>query len=433
MKKVTRQRKQTAKDFQRIFGGQDQFSKKIQQTIKFGKVGFDLLSQDLGRMLVESIMLLDRENITGPDYEPFESGVYKWASQKGSVYIGDQKIRCNRPRIRDDNGEVALPSYEKLSQPGQFSDELMAKIMNGLSGRRYRETVVDAANAFGVSPSSVSRRFIEATAGALKEFLERKLDDFHAFSILLDTVHRGGQAFIVALGIDIKGKKKALGYWQGATENSDICEELLKDLESRGLILSSKIIWVTDGGSGVIKALKNRFGKKLFHQRCTLHKSRNIQKHLAKKYRKTAQKMFKAALAHVGYDDAKKALNELKVWLSSINESAARSLEEGLNELLTLKKIGISGDLYSVLHTTNGIENLFSSVRHREHNVKNYNPQYKQIYKRSKISERWLASVLLKSEKNFRTVKGYEEIKGVMRRIENLQNEKLDSKKEKAA
>ncbi len=53
----------------------------------------------------------------------------------------------------------------------------------------------------------------------------------------------------------------ALGFWQGATENHEICEELLGDLERRGLLLSKKIIWVTDGGKGIIKALKDRFGK----------------------------------------------------------------------------------------------------------------------------------------------------------------------------
>ncbi|MDA8090664.1 MAG: transposase, partial [Nitrospiraceae bacterium] len=137
---------------------------------------------------------------------------------------------------------------------------------------------------------------VTATSKKLREFKERKLSSFVPFAIFLDTIHRGGEAFIVALGLDVKGKKMPLGFWQGATENHEICEELLADMERRGLKISKKIIWVTDGGKGVIKTLKDRFGKKLIHQRCVVHKDKNIQKHLAKKYRKEAHRQFWAAL-----------------------------------------------------------------------------------------------------------------------------------------
>ncbi|MBK7962748.1 MAG: hypothetical protein IPK04_17075 [Bdellovibrionales bacterium] len=111
------------------------------------------------------------------------------------------------------------------------------------------------------------------------------------------------------------------------------------------------------------------------------------------------------------------ALAALEKELLEINVSAARSLKEALPELLTLHRLGITGDLYKALHTTNGIENLFSSVRHREHNVKNYNPIYKGKHRKGKISQRWLAAVFIKAEENFRTVKGFEKIKSVVARI----------------
>ena len=100
----------------------------------------------------------------------------------------------------------------------------------------------------------------------------------------------------------------ALGFWQGATENSDICNGLLADLERRGLKLVKRIIWITDGGSGVNKSLKDRFGKKLVHQRCTIHKDRNIQRHLAKQHRKEAHRLFRTALEQESYKDAKEML-----------------------------------------------------------------------------------------------------------------------------
>jgi len=108
-------------------------------------------------------------------------------------------------------------------------------VLRGLSRRRYQETLVEAAKAFGVSASSVSRHLVEVTAQKLKEFRERSLKDFHPFAMFIDAIHRGGEAFVMALGIDLAGRKRVLGFWQGVTKNHEICEELLSDVEHRGL------------------------------------------------------------------------------------------------------------------------------------------------------------------------------------------------------
>ena len=218
MKKSTRQRKETPIHFQNLFADNG-FVLKVAQIISCGKKSLDSLNHEMGKMLVESILLMDRENIAGPDYAP-TADMYKWAHQQGSEFIGDQKVKVSKPRLRGPGGEISLPSYEKLKNRGQFSEELLTKMMSGLSARRYQETVQDAALAFGVSPSSASRHFIEATAKQLKQFLERDLSGFAPFAILMDTVHRGGVAFITALGISTAGKKMVLGYWEGATENN---------------------------------------------------------------------------------------------------------------------------------------------------------------------------------------------------------------------
>ncbi len=130
------------------------------------------------------------------------------------------------------------------------------------------------------------------TAQKLREFKERNLSDLKIFALFIDTIHGGGEVFMVGLGIDMEGHKHVLGFWQGATENHEFCEELLSDMERRGLVLSKRILWVTDGGKGIIKTLKERFGKKLIHQGCTIHKDRNIQRHLAKKYRQGGTENF---------------------------------------------------------------------------------------------------------------------------------------------
>ncbi len=118
---------------------------------------------------------------------------------------------------------------------------------------------------------------VTLTAQKLKAFQERSLVAFRPFAIFFDTIHRGGEAFLVALGVDISGQKMALGFWQGSSENHEIAGALFADLERRGLVLSKRILFVTDGGSSLLKALRERFGKKLVHQRCAFHKSRNVQ------------------------------------------------------------------------------------------------------------------------------------------------------------
>jgi transposase-like protein len=320
--------------------------------------------------------------------------------------------------------EVPLGSYVKLKEKAQFSQELLEQILRGMSMQKYEETVVNAAGAFGVSASSVSRRVVEVSSRKLKEFCERSLCDFKPFAIFLDTIHRGGEAFIVGLGIDLCGQKQVLGFWEGSSENHEICEALLGDLERRGLILSKRILFVTDGGSGIIKALKNRFGKKLIHQRCTIHKDRNLQRHLPKKYRNEAHRRFRTALEQTAYEDAKGMLLELERWLREKNVSAAESLKEALEEILTLHRLKVPALLRKTLYSTNPIESMFSNVRHCEKNLKRT--------RGSKMLQRWLGSVLLYCEESFRTIKGYDGIIEVVAAIEAEQTVQPEEKKKAA-
>ena len=415
MKLNTIQRKKAREGFEAVFG-KEELVNRMYQIIKAGKQGLDGFAQELGSLLVEAIMDMDREERSGPQYQPVREGVYKWAYQKGSLYMGDRKISVRHPRLRGPGGEIPLESYETLKKPGAFSEELLNKILLGISARKYRETLLETAGAFGVSPGTVSRHVVEVTVQRLRDFKERVLSDIVAFAVFIDTIHRGGEAFLVALGIDTEGHKHVLGFWEGATENHEICEELFSDMERRGLRISKKILWVTDGGKGIIKVLKERFGKKLIHQRCTIHKDRNIQKHLAKKYRKEAHWRFKIALEQNSYEDAKRMILELEKWLRGINESAADSLVEAIEEILTLHRLKVAGLLRKTLTSTNPIESMFSTVRDYEGNIKRY--------RNSAMSQRWLGTVLLQCEKGFQRVKGYLGISEVMATIEQIQEEK---------
>jgi len=417
MKRITKNGKEAKKLFKNVCG-EEWLMKELEEVMVDGKRALDGCVVEVGRMLVEVMMHAQRAQIAGEDYHPAQEELKKWGWQEGSVYVGSQKLKVQHPRLRGSEGEIPLPVYERLKQPRQFSEEMLVRAMRGLSGRKYRETVEEVSENFGISASSISKRLVEATAEKLRELRERNLKDFEAFAIFLDTVHRDGVAFVVALGIDISGKKQVLGFWEGATEHQEVAKSLLSDLESRGLNLTDAIIFVTDGGGGIIRALKDRFGSGLIHQRCTIHKDRNLQRHLPKRYRKECHRRFCHALALKDYFEAKKAFNELEAWLGQINESAAQSLREAKEQLLTLHRLEVPELLRRTLHSTNPIESMFATVRDCEKNIKRY--------RSSKMSQRWLAAVLIHAEQNFRTAKGYQRIPEVIRNIKREQNQEIE-------
>lgn len=424
-RRETQQRKQALVGLKRT-AGMDWMVGTLVRVIRSGKQALDAVMLEMGRMVAESVMLMEREEVAGPDYYPTDPAFQKWAHEQGSIYLGDQKVPVTRPRLRHvDQGEVTLQSYARLRSPGVFSEELLEKILRGVSAQKYADTVLDAAHAVGVSPTAISRKLVALTATKLKTFQERSLKDFTPFALFLDTIHRGGEAFLVALGVDVSGEKMALGFRQGSSENHEMCEALFGDLEHRGLALSRRILFVTDGGSGLLKALRARFGKKLVHQRCAIHKSRNLQRHLAKPYRPEAHRRLMTALEQTSYADARRMLQELEAWLRTKNESAAASLQEAFEELLTLHRLKVPALLRKTLLSTNPIESMFSLVRHSERNIKRTQG--------SRMLQRWLGTVLLACEQHFRRVKGYTEIAQVLTTIETEQAELQTAPTKKAA
>ncbi len=425
MRRDTRQRKRALAGL-RAISGQEEMLGTLVRVIRSGKQALDAVMLEMGRMVAESVMLMEREEVAGPDYYPTDPAFKKWAHEEGSLYLGDQKVKVTRPRLRHvEQGEVTLQSYARLRTPGAFSEELLEKILRGVSAQKYAETVLQAGEALGVSSSAVSRKLVDLTATKLKEFQERSLADFTPFAVFLDTIHRGGEAFLVALGVDMSGQKMALGFWQGSSENHEICEALFRDLERRGLALSRRILFVTDGGSGLLKALRERFGKKLLQQRCAIHKSRNLQRHLAKPYRIEAHRRLMLALEQTSYADARRMLLELEAWLRAKNESAADSLLEAFEELLTTHRLKVPALLRKTLLSTNPIESMFSLVRHSERNIRRS--------RGSAMLQRWLGTVLLYCEQQFNRVKGFAGIAQVLATIEAEQAETQSAPTTKAA
>ena len=385
---------------------------KIASLIAEAKTNFDSMFAQLKSELVHFLLFSDRELLAGKKYHPNRDWE-NWGTQNGSVYVAGERVKVKKPRVRHQGKETPLPVYEALSHRSRFS--VLLKALKGISCRNYSESLDGLLKEFGISKSSVSRHLKQATTAQLKEFQERDLNKIEPFAIFLDGYHIGSSVFIVGLAVDTQGKKHALGFWEGATENHEVCIELLNHLESRGLKLSSEILFVVDGGKGMTKALKKQFGKKLVYQRCTVHKDRNIQSHLPKKYRKEAHRRFRNAVDCTTYSDARKELKSLEKWLEGINPSAAESLRGCLEELLTVHRLEIPPLLRKTLHSTNPIESMFSHVGRVTGKIKSY--------KKEKMAQRWVAAALLDAESRFRTVKGFLHIPEAKKRVKQYHEE----------
>jgi hypothetical protein len=192
MKGETKLRKKAMAGFRQISSVQ-QRRQQMHEILQNGIEALNAISLELGRQMAEFILYAEREELAGPDYQPAKEGLYKWASEPGSVRIGGQKVTVERPRLRLAGREVALKSYAAMQNAEGFSERLLGQCLAGLSARRYRETVVNAATALGVSPSALSERLVEATGQKLKDLRERRLDDMAPFAVFIDAVHRGGR------------------------------------------------------------------------------------------------------------------------------------------------------------------------------------------------------------------------------------------------
>lgn len=294
--------------------------------------------------------------------------------------------------------------------PGRSRKNCWGKILRGVSAQKYADTVLDAAHTIGVSPTAISHKVIDMTTAKLKAFQERPLKAFTPFALFLDTIRRGGEALVVALGMDVSREKMALGFWQGSSENHQICEALFRDLEQRGLALARRILFVADGGSGLIKSppgpVRQEAGASAL---CHLEEPEPPAAP-GSPTTPEAHRRLMTALEQTSYADARRMLRELEAWLRTKNESAAASLVEALEELLTLHRVRVPPLLRKTLLSPNPIESMYSLVRHSERNIKRT--------RGSRMLQRWLGTVLLACEGRFRRVKGYAEIAPVLARIE---------------
>ena len=300
------------------------------------------------------------------------------------------------------NREVKFGSYELFQRSGPLQAAVWDKMMRGLSTRNHGPVVKDFANAYGVEKSAVSQDFIAASREKLKELMERPLGELRLCAVLIDGTPFRDRQMIVALGIGCDGRKTVLGLREGATENATVVNSLLSELLERGLDFSVARLYILDRGRALAAAVRRHAGEAALIQRCQVHKKRNVVDHLPEEHKAEVKRKLQNAYAMVEYSDAKCALQHLHRELMHINPSAARSLEEGLEETLTVHRLRVPEQLGRTPSSMNVIESAFSIVETVCRNVKRW--------RAGDQMERWVASGLLVAERQFRKIIGYRQI-----------------------
>jgi len=327
-------------------------------------------------------------------------GHCRWGSQPGSVYLSDQKVGISVPRVRDvaKKEEVRLESYRLLQEPRNADEGVLRRIVLGLSCRNYEACAESVPEAFGMSPSTISRRFIKVSARKLKDLMERDLSPYDFIALFIDGKSFAEDEMIIALGVTITGEKIPLGFIQAGTENRTVVKDFLNGLMERGLNIDHGVLCVIDGAKGLRSGIKKVFTDNALIQRCQWHKRENVVDYLPKSQRAAWRRKLQRAYEKPTYEQAKAALNLLKAELRLMNESAAASLEEGLEETLTLHRLSLFSQLGISLKTTNCIESLMALVEAYTGKV--------DYWRNSSQKHRWVATALLEIEPRLRRIKG---------------------------
>jgi putative transposase len=377
-------------------------------------------STAVGLEVMAELMAAEVTEIAGPKGRHNAARTAKrHGCDAGTVTLGGRRVPVRRPRVRSvgaDEQEVTLESYDTFASTDLLADGIVARMLAGISTRRYPvalEPVGAAveASARGTSKSAVSRRFVTATAERLAELLDRRLDDQRWLIVYVDGFGMGDHLMVGALGVTADGTKVPLGVVEGSTENAAVCTRLVADLADRGLDASRGVLFVVDGGKAIDKAIRAVFGGAALIQRCRRHKERNIIDHLPEAERPLVQRKLRAAWAQPDADTARRDLEALARALSKQRPGAAASLREGLEQTVTVNRLGVTGALLKTVESTNPVESMIEIVRDHSRRVKRWSS--------GEMALRWAAAGMLAAQAQFRRVKGHRQLPQLARALEH--------------
>jgi len=356
----------------------------------------------IGLMAVAEELEREVTQLAGLRYERRGDGddkAYRHGTNPGSVKLMGRRVPVAVPRVRDRFGEVSLESYQMLHRGTELDEELFRRVLYGISCRNYETASLAIPGAIGVSRSTVSTQFVAASARELKAFQERDLKGLDIVVVFVDGKSFAEDEMVIALGVTIEGEKVVLGFVQTDTENSRVLSQFLRSMLERGLDISKGVLTVIDGAKGIASAIKGVFKKRAVIQRCQWHKRENVVSYLSKSEQKWMRNRLQKAYQRPTYEEAKKALKEIRKDLANRNQSAMSSLDEGFEETLTLHRLCVFALLGESLKTTNCIESINSQAEERCAKVDHW--------KNANQKHRWLAAALLDIEPRLKRIKGY--------------------------
>jgi len=368
--------------------------------------GLLALAVGAGLQVMAALMEADVSALAGPKgkHDATRTAV-RHGRERGSVTLGGRRVAVTRPRVRaaGGSGELPIASYELFSSTEILGKMAMEKMLAGLSTRRYPvglepvgQQVDESCSA--TSKSAISRKFVAMTETALAELLSRDLSGLDLVALMIDGVHFAESCCVVALGIGIDGVKHPLALVEGSTENATLVTGLLVDLRERGLDVTRPMLVCLDGSKALRKAVLDVLERPVI-QRCQLHKVRNVKDLLPQRLRSTVGRKMTDAYHAGSALEAEAALLALATELDRTHPGAAASLREGLDETLTVLRLGVPPTLARTLRSTNCIESMISVCREHAGNVKRWRD--------GQMALRWCAAGMVEAGKQFRRVNGH--------------------------
>ena len=368
--------------------------------------GLLALAVGAGLQVMQTLMDADVTALAGPKGKHDQGRIaVRHGREHGSVSLGGRRVPVTRPRVRaaDGTGELPIPCYELFTSTEILGKMAMEKMLAGLSTRRYPVGLEPVGaqitgKSSATSKSAVSRRFVAMTQTALAELLAADLSGLDLVALMIDGVHFAESCCIVALGIGIDGVKHPLALVEGSTEHATLVTELLVDLRERSLDVTRPMLVGIDGSKALRKAVIDVLDHPVI-QRCQLHKVRNVKDHLPQRLRSSVGRRMTDAYHADSALEAEAALLALAKELDRAHPGAAASLREGLDQTLTVLRLGVPPTLARTLRSTNCIESMISVCREHADNVKRWRD--------GQMALRWCAAGMVEAGKQFRRVNGH--------------------------
>src|SRR5213596_4102486 len=378
------------------------------------------LTAGIGAM--EQMMFEDARQLAGAPHSRGGDRVgHRWGRTKGKIGFHGGRVAVHRPRVRGlDGHELSLPTWTAAQAEDWLGRWAMKLMLINVSTRKLRRAVrlpegdLPAIAGDGTSKSAASRRFVALSAERLVAWMSSDLSKLDLLVIQIDGLHIGNDLVLVAaLGIDADGNKHPLGLVEGATENAAVVQALIDNLIERGLDPNVCRLFIIDGAKALSKVIRRTFGAHTPIQRCQLHKARNVIERLPKPVRASVRQALRQAWE---LDDAAKAERLLRNLARRLDQEApgvAGSILEGLDEMLTVNRLGLPAQLRRARACTNSIENMMGTVRRVCRNVKRW--------RNAAMVLRWTAAAMMEAAKGFRRLKAYKHLPALKAALSSLQ------------